>query len=660
MRTATFFKRGWGAYVKFLFPGVLFLLFLLAVGFGINGSSVGVYGNELYGAGYVDKNDLFGVPQPTRGDEWTVITPMTASQHANGYPVINRDLGNGQDMTVILDAPVKDWSTVLRPWNWAFFFLPFNNAFAFKWWFMLLALGLAAYCLILKLFPRRYLLASLGALFLMASPFVQWWYREYTAGLLAFGIGSLVTVLALHDTKRMRYKLLLAGLLAYLLAGFIFIQYPPFEILAAIGIGLFYLGYVINLYLAFGQKKRHILHKDFGMIIAAVVIAAGVIALFYSEHSAALKALQHTTYPGARTYSSGQGSILVLAHLFSADIMPFLQKHSSATQNFFYNQSEASVFVQYSLVLLLPIMAIHIRRAKEKKPVNWLLVTLPLGMLAVYAYWFIPGITSLFKPLFFSKIPSNRLEMLVGLTDFFMLLILAAEFPAVFSKKKLRYVLAGMTGLVALAAFLGSDFYIHAHFPGLFILGLAALAAVWLAGALALLLAGKKEVAFAMLVIFSAACVFRVNPLHRGLSELTGTPLARYIQTTSSRQPQARWITTDRVFEGYLPANGARSLTGDYSYPQVGLWRTIDPSPAAFTAYNRAVHAEAVIDTHNYISLQNTNTINLHLDPCSSLMKKLDIRYLVTRNAYTPEQCLSLQTRFTGNNVAVNVYEITP
>lgn len=647
---------------KFVFPGLLVFLFVVAVASGINGSSVGAYNYEFHGHKYADKNLVFGVPQPVRGDEWLVITPMTASQRLNNYPVINRDIGNGQDMTVILDAPVKDWSTLLRPWSWGFFFLPFKNAFAFKWWAMLLALGLAAYWLVVQLFPRKYLFASLGALLLMASPYVQWWYREYTPGLLAFGLAGLLTMLSIHQAKTRRRKLLLVPLLAYLLAGFIFIQYPPFEILLAITVGLFYAGFLANLLTGKGMDrlKRLAVLKDTGLIIIAVLVALAVIGVFFEQHSTALRALEHTAYPGQRSYPSGQGNLTELAHLFSSNTMPFLQKHTAAVQSYFGNQSEASLFIQYSLILFVPIGAVIVNNFRHKKRTNWLLLALPAGMLIAYAYWFIPGLTTVFKPLLFDKVPVNRFEMMIGILDFFSLLVLAKEFPTVFTGRKTRRRLSVLSGAVALAVFLAADFYLRSRFPGLLTAPLMVLSAIWLSAALVLVLDGRKELGFAMLVVLSVASVYRVNPLYIGLDPLTDTPLAHYVQATSERDPQARWIATDRVFAGYLPANGARSLTGDYSYPQLSLWKTIDNNPADLPAYNRAVHAEAVIDQSNYIELHNVNTIYLHLDPCSPLMKKLNIKYLVTTNTYKSGSCLELQTGFPVDTGSVNVYKISP
>lgn len=647
-----------------VFPYIIIVLFLVAVAFAINGSSVGSYDNVFYGTPKTDKHLVLGTPQPVRSDEWLVITPMTASQHFNNYHSTNTDVGFGQDMTVILDAPVKDWTTVLRPWNWAFFILPFENAFAFKWWFMLVAFGLAVYALALRLFPRKYLLASGIAVFAMLSPFVQWWYREYTAGLLAFGMGSLATMLCIHKATSLKAKLILSGLLAYLLAGFIFIQYPPFEILVALAVALFYVGFVANLFFAPRKAKekakaQKIILRDVGFVISAAVVAIIVIAIFYLQHHGALEALRHTTFPGKRSYPSGQGTTSTLAHFYASDIMPFLQRHVPALQSYFGNQSEASLFIQYSLVLLIPTGAILFKNFKAKQPTNWLLITLPVGMLLIYTYLFVPGLQTIFKPLMFNTIPINRFEMGLGILDLLLLLVLAKDFPVAFKVKRTQYIIAGLTVFVTLVVFLLADFYTRSHYPGLVSGKLMIASAIWMAAALGLILINKKEIGFSLLIILSLASVFRVNPFYQGLDPLINTPLAKYIQSTAHKDPSARWATTYLLLESYPQANGAKSITGDYSYPQKDFWKLFDTGKSDYAAYNRAVHVNAVIDTKNDISLPLVNRMEAHINPCSNLMRQLNIKYLLTISPQN-NKCLVLEKSFPTANGSALVYKIKP
>src|SRR5207237_218388 len=107
----------------------------------------------LYGPGHKDSKLLLNKPREIRSDEWVWNSQMIMAQASNHYARINSNLGHGMDMSLIIDVPYKDWSAVFRPQNLAFLILPFQYAFAFKWWLMAYLLVLAAYFFVLFLLP---------------------------------------------------------------------------------------------------------------------------------------------------------------------------------------------------------------------------------------------------------------------------------------------------------------------------------------------------------------------------------------------------------------------------------------------------------------------------------------------------------------------------
>src|SRR5262245_55415239 len=100
-----------------------------------------------------DQNLLYGHPQAIRSDEWLVQTPFTAAQSKVDYPLVNPNIGAGFDTSIILDLPHREWTALFRPENFAFFVLPLENAFAFKWWFVSYLLVMAVYALTLVVVP---------------------------------------------------------------------------------------------------------------------------------------------------------------------------------------------------------------------------------------------------------------------------------------------------------------------------------------------------------------------------------------------------------------------------------------------------------------------------------------------------------------------------
>src|SRR6266545_7506635 len=231
-----------------LFPAVITVVLLLLTVFGINGSSIGTYNTLFYGDGAKDRQLVLGVPRDARSDEWLVNTQMTIAQAEANYPRINENIGNGHDMSLGADAPYRDWSAVFKPHNWAFFILPFDNAFAFKWWFIGYLLVLSCYFFIISLLPKKRLWAALISLTIFFNPFVQWWYLSGTMAPLYYSLFAATVFMRLFSAKNRLRMVLWGGLLAYLVTCFALIFYPPFQIPCAIVMGGFAIGYLYKKY----------------------------------------------------------------------------------------------------------------------------------------------------------------------------------------------------------------------------------------------------------------------------------------------------------------------------------------------------------------------------------------------------------------------------
>ena len=106
------------------FPLILLVIVAVLSGMRLSGSSVGIYHQLLYGADAHDPNLVANSPQTIRSDEWRVNTPLIVSQWRLSYPRFNKNVGTGQDMSVVVDVPYKEWSVAFRPQHWPFFVLP--------------------------------------------------------------------------------------------------------------------------------------------------------------------------------------------------------------------------------------------------------------------------------------------------------------------------------------------------------------------------------------------------------------------------------------------------------------------------------------------------------------------------------------------------------
>jgi hypothetical protein len=182
----------------------------------ISGSSIGVYHNIFYGSGTTDKSLVFNKPRTIRSDEWTINTLLTIAQKQNHYNRFNPNIGNNEDMSIVLDVPYKGWSTAFKPHNLVFFALPLEYAFALKWWLLSYLLVLSCYFFVLALMPGRRLFATCFATGLLFGGMFQWWYQYGTLASVYYSLFLATAVINLLRAKKRLHRILWGAAIAYL------------------------------------------------------------------------------------------------------------------------------------------------------------------------------------------------------------------------------------------------------------------------------------------------------------------------------------------------------------------------------------------------------------------------------------------------------------
>jgi len=297
-----------------LFPLILTLLLILMAGLKISGSSIGIYHGFFYGEGAKDENLLLNHPQGIRSDEWLVNTQMTLAQANNNFAEVNKNIGDGEDMSMIVDVPYKDWSVIFRPQDLAFFVMPFDNAFAFRWWFMAYLLVMSCYFFVLALLPKKRLVASVLAVGLLLNPFLQWWYLYGTLSVIYYSLFGAVILMKIVEQKALKPALWWAALLAYVTTCFILILYPPFQIACAIVIAGFAVGYLIE---KLGGVSRRIIIQKLLIVLGAIGVAGVIAIVFFAARLSIVNTVQNSAYPGHRLQQSGGFDF---PHLFSGHL----------------------------------------------------------------------------------------------------------------------------------------------------------------------------------------------------------------------------------------------------------------------------------------------------------------------------------------------------
>jgi hypothetical protein len=624
---------------------------------GISGSSIGVYKTYFYGTAK-DSHLLANSPELVRSDEWRVGTQLTLAQKNDNYAPVNKNLGNGENMTILLDLPYKEWSEAFKPHNLAFFVLPFEQALAFKWWFMGYLLILSCYFFILTMLPGKKLLATILACAVFFSAFVQWWYQYAALGSLYYSLFLLITFIYILRSHSRLKTMLLSGLFAYLLVSFVLILYPPFQVACGLAVAAFGMGFLIQ---SFNVLPRKDLLKKIGLLILSIILAGAIVFLFVKTRSGVVHTIENTAYPGKRIVSSGGFN---LPHIFAGNLGFQFRSITRTTEYlpiWFNNQSETSNFILLLPFLLLPSAIILYRDYRQRKPADWPLLLVSLLFFVFLAWLCVPHLQLLGKVLQLNKVPLTRLLIGIGLLNLLQLVLFIRRSPDITGKlfqKKPVLVYAALIFIFELLIGLHAE----RAFPGFISFDRVVLFAIPIPVIVYLLLRKHFEWAAAGLLAFSLFTSVWINPLYQGTSVITQTPLSKAIQSISSHD-NGKWVVEDTRFENFALLNGAHSLSGVYAYPQLNIWQQ---TGADEKIYNRFAHTSFGFDrdtTTNIptrLELEAPDYFQVITEPCGSFLQKEGVHFIIAGNPLnSQDSCLKLIDTVKYPDVTAYIYRIS-
>jgi len=122
---------------------------------------------------------ILSSPKHLRVDEWAIWTPAMLSQARQNppFPIENPSLGAG-GAPLLMSVPVAYYTTFFRPQLWGFFVFDFEHRFSFYWCTKVFGLLLAVAWALRQIGVRSYLLAIFGAIWVLFSSYVQWWFSS--------------------------------------------------------------------------------------------------------------------------------------------------------------------------------------------------------------------------------------------------------------------------------------------------------------------------------------------------------------------------------------------------------------------------------------------------------------------------------------------------
>jgi hypothetical protein len=622
----------------------LWIVFVLLVAFGVHGSSTGVtamwWSPEKPYSGYLFNTErkpgsnesnalatlLMANARPIRWDELMVATPLALSQltHHPRFPVVNTNIGNGQNVLISPHVPVWHIATLARPATWGYFFLGAQRGLAWYWWFEVFSCFTVLYLLLEIALRKHNGLAAFGAFWFCASAYVICW-SLWPAHITFFPVLACVAAYHLLSSDRLGVQVLCAFLLAIGMAGFVMFLYPPWQVSLGYLIAFAFAGLFVRDQLF--VTARRMLGQRLVLVAAALLLASALVAAYLVTCWSDLKVMANTEYPGLRVSTGGDYSF--------AKIFKGLYNLSTiyTAQPALVNESESASFYYLFPAVLVALCLSSVWR-RRLGIFGWLLVTYLLGVL-FFALVGIPEFVA--THTFLSYVPPYRADVGLGLASVVLCTYVLALRKDVSQETETMWSRAVIYISVASAVCL---FMVHGlslqrltgGFPSIYFVGIASVVAGLLSY---LMLQGRAIVFCTLLGIIVVATTAVFNPLSTNLDHIYDSELADQIvkfDQLSGDHPV--WICYGGMFPSVLvTVLGGRTISGIQWPPQLSLWKTLDPTGGAYEKiYNRfaEVTLEYQPDTRwVFFNHPTDGTMTVVISPDHPRLKEIGARYVL-------------------------------
>lgn len=618
---------------KYFIYGIVFFVLIASI-LKLHGSSIGIY-HQIFNGGK-DESLIYATPRGIRSDEWMVSSNLTSSQNFNDYNNFNGFIGDGQELSVIYDAPTNHWSTLFKPNNWGFLFSNFETGFSYKWWFMAGSLMIAAYLVLMQFTNRKILLSALGSIILYLSPFVHWWYITIVIQSIAFSLFLLYFIIRLIKYENIKDLVIAVIGIAYFLIALIFLFYPPFVISLGWGILALSIGFLL-------KHRRNLTKNRLKIMTIAGIISGALVAvifiLFYKEFKDVIGLIMNTSYPGRRELPGGGYS---LYHLLFSFLNPYL-KNDAVLNSYLNNQSEASNFYYFYLISLPLILIGHIFLIiKKKVKVDTMLIASTLYFLFIFTWMFIGLPLVLGKLTLLTMIPNNRMLIGVGTVNIIMMIYFISNIKV--PKSKVFNIIAILFSLIiSIGIFyfgtrvkIGIDGLINNTYSLIFF-------CIIFFGIFISMLMKRRYIALVLLLILSLVSVVQVNPVYRGVTALNDSKLSQELAQIDGAR-DSRWVTFGSILiSNYLAGNGYHTLSGVNLYPQFKTWQSLDPNNEYYIHYNRYAHTDFYSTedlTHIEFLNPTSDTLRVVINPCNKFFSEQRVNFFISTGLLDEFKCL--------------------
>jgi hypothetical protein len=374
-------------------------------------------------------------------------------------------------------------------------------------------------------------------------------------------------------------------------------------------------------------------------LVLALAAFALVFGSFLFSAGDALAAFVNSDYPGRRRLVGGDFP----AWRLFAPLYNYLTIDQPPVGS---NSSEsAGFFVLFPAALFALAVSAHLRR--RFGAIGWLTLAVVLGLVWFGDLGFPPWLANL---SLMSRAQGFRAQIATGLASIVISvqLLAAAGHQSLRSRKTLLTAAVVFVGCLALFLYLGVRFQrLTGYFPPdpsiPSVPSVVLKVSLATATMCALMVLGRARLFGALLAVALLLTSGTFNPLAVGFPSLERSELGRAVARVVSADVAVAgrpglWLTyggPDYPSPGILlQMMGARAFAGVYEYPQLPLWRTLDPTGAERPKYNRYALVKllpAPLGTPGIVFEQpHYLLLNVYASPDHPAFRALGARYVLT------------------------------
>lgn len=637
------FKQGVELIYKYRFV-LSFLLLIMLVSFKISGSSMGCW--KLF-LGDGESGIRLGEPRVWRSDEWGTLTPLCFRQQYNTLGAYNRysqTLGSIlTDNMLVYGQPSWDILTLFRPFYWGYLFFGSERGLSWFWCSRLIVLFLSWFELGMLITDGQKKLSVMLSICVSFAPFLQWWFAiNGLVEMLIYGacfvLGSNYLVSHTFNPR----KIAVAVGMAVCAVGYVLTFYPTWMVPVAWGFVPLFLWVVI------WKFDRKVLRRVdvVPWLLIFVITAAGLTVLAVTSWDV-IKAELNSVYPGNAPSASG-GTGLWWMMKYPISLVSRFSMNELIVEN-----SSIICFAPAGFILALWVII----KEKKKDPLLILLLVMNLFL----AWYYCVGIPKwLAKMLLLSFVNSNRGPQVLGflrLTLFVRAVALKEKAP----KRWLAALAAVISSAVPMRLALGFTKYEPGGLRYEYFDTAEKIVVVWaILPVVFYLLYRARKSKYTMAVLGVCTVVLAssiwINPVAKGVPEITKSETMQQIRDLVKEDPQAIWLVADMAYPATnIPAMaGADCLNTTQTYPQKTRWEMLDPEGEYEDIYNRYCHIRASLGSKTMLELVSTDYVEVTLSPED--LKKLNIRYIVSTNDFDEKIAAGTTNIFTDSGIEFQKY----